>query len=1506
MQRAACFFALFTFILTFPLPARAVGKSASPPAEPCQKVIFANGPWESEYIDHEGKSLLVVQYQGSHAIPQAPAGAGEDGGAAAERPVLKMSLKTGQLMKNIHIPLAQTVPDAPPEGSISVMFKDGAGSYYGPFSAWEISKAPAGYAAAGPGKAADAKNPVFLYDAVIMPEGEVVLPAGEYELYINSPVPLVRNGDTGMAPAVLIKGVDYAAWKSYRQKLVQYHRQQMQPTEEGRPSGPGEGSTLAGNRELAAALENPKAYTPPKTVGPAVRPAILDLSVSSLVDEIVFDAYNGGKGAVPGAVSIVDKTGKAVGTFQACGVTAGGVANALWVVRPDVVLEPGTYRLAPSNVAAVSGDGEGNPAFAAAIAPMPPPRFDFTGTYSINLDVIKTSTLMGPVREAAPSFTLRSFELTLLDQGETIQLIGKYEGMPFSQTARVTSRKENRVEAALQGSTRVRVPNQALIGALVAVTLEKPPGLTPRLTVSGQGTYQRAATKDKGADYNTYRITGNGSMVTRELPPFVMAALSSRLGSVGSIPGPGSPAQAAAGALFPPLAGVIAQILESAFRRRQEEARKAGEASLSLREKAMKEANESLGKGLEASLSLRERAMKEANESLGKGLEASLSLREKAMKEANESLGKGLYDERETRAWVILAEALAHSDEPDADPYSVGDNERVSGRADEAYADTGGEEAGGEEGYSPDTEEREEYGPALPDPAQSFFAGEQERLTAERDEWVKNLESSLQSADPDNPQAQRLHEQYREYIDYLNGRINKLEQSASEEGRTMVLPVDHTGRTAEVAYDPVTGEWYNTETGNIFDMGRYEKDVLPGFEKDREFIGEQRRRLETRDTAFDRAMDQLVNDQKERGRLLGQLQKVRNQAYGIEPPAPGVGDVQANIDRLINDLSNREISTGELRDRAGRVARVVTGRLTGRTMGEEEGRRLTEGVMPASDRGDTIWSRAKADWQDWWNDVTNVNILAHTAAESGLDVVTGRTWAGMAGRVTLAALTGGYSEIPLSVGEALHDIKQDIEAGESGLRATGKAMGKYVLGELAGAYGEEFFKHSGLQLNPEAVEKLSNKLNTPVGELLWGKEGKEMLEGAVEKAGKGLAGSADSLARSAPDSIDYVRYRGEVRDTAEMIAGKIRAGGELDADDIRKVLRDPGVTRELKSAPEEVRRAYQDALEKNLYDPALSNAKSRLNDALNTDSAFKARIEKEFGPGTRVEVEIDSIRTPGTPTGGTRLNADNDLTGRLKITDASGNTVYRELPAEKLSGVYHEEFAKASGMLDAHGNFNVAKARAEMPDVNWSQLTKEQQLETFAKLHNQEVTDVFSPEAAVDFNKWAEHSLRKDLPGGTSAVDLLKKGDPTASLADPQGLAMMETYKIKEFFNRGGLANQAEAYEQLAKMGKLTGDLTEAYRKLGFPAQDMPENMAKALEVVSNRNLSPGARTLALKELGFNGPEDLANKLAGRIEGLQKLGSELGRGSSGAPTTSSPIVRAVIGAVVGSYLKDNQ
>jgi len=80
-------------------------------------------------------------------------------------------------------------------------------------------------------------------------------------------------------------------------------------------------------------------------------------------------------------------------------------------------------------------------------------------------------------------------------------------------------------------------------------------------------------------------------------------------------------------------------------------------------------------------------------------------------------------------------------------------------------------------------------------------------------------------------------------------------------------------------------------------------------------------------------------------------------------------------------------------------------------------------------------------------------------------------------------------------------------------------------------------------------------------------------------------------------------------------------------------------------------------------------------------------------------------------------------------------------------------------------------------------------LDAFAKKHNQEVTDIRSAEAAADFNALKNQS-------GVSNVGQLKAGVSTARLDDPAGLARMEQYKINNYFNKGGLANQTEAYEK--------------------------------------------------------------------------------------------------------------
>ncbi|MDX9872943.1 MAG: hypothetical protein RBT41_11080, partial [Clostridia bacterium] len=349
----------------------------------------------------------------------------------------------------------------------------------------------------------------------------------------------------------------------------------------------------------------------------------------------------------------------------------------------------------------------------------------------------------------------------------------------------------------------------------------------------------------------------------------------------------------------------------------------------------------------------------------------------------------------------------------------------------------------------------------------------------------------------------------------------------------------------------------------------------------------------------------------------------------------------------------------------------------------------------------------------------------------------------------------------------------------------------------------------------------------------------------------------------------------------------------LSSDDIRKVLQDPSVTRELKNADPGVQKAFKEALDNKIYKPANTATAKELQENMLKD------VQKEFGPGAKIEVEIDSVRTPGNK-GSSPLNADNDVVGKVTI-EVNGQKITREIPAKDVAPVYNKQFAEASGMMK-EGKFDVAKAKAEMPEgisvidtkgnkktIPWEEATEQQRIDAFAQKHNQEVTDAFATEAALDFNATRNAD-------GISNVAKLKSGDLDAALADPGGLAKMEAYKINNFMNKGGIANQTEAYEQLAKMGKLTDDLTTAYQKLGYPAKDMPVDMQRALDIVKDRNLSPGTRALELQKLGFQGPEDLANKLSGQIEGLPKLGS------SG--NTDNPMLSKISSIIIGSYMNE--
>jgi hypothetical protein len=82
----------------------------------------------------------------------------------------------------------------------------------------------------------------------------------------------------------------------------------------------------------------------------ATAPTTFSISESWLVTYILTYHWNNAEGAAPGTVGLRAADGTTYGPWQATGEPGqGGVPNANWVVRPNVVIPPGTYTVLDSD-----------------------------------------------------------------------------------------------------------------------------------------------------------------------------------------------------------------------------------------------------------------------------------------------------------------------------------------------------------------------------------------------------------------------------------------------------------------------------------------------------------------------------------------------------------------------------------------------------------------------------------------------------------------------------------------------------------------------------------------------------------------------------------------------------------------------------------------------------------------------------------------------------------------------------------------------------------------------------------------------------------------------------------------------------------------------------------------------------------------------------------------------------------------------------------------------------
>ena len=622
------FIARFTILLillvnTLPVIVLAEDGKTPPPNKPYEKVVAKSGVWYAEQLTYDGSANLVIGYTGEHKSNEAvPVMERESSGAI---PDMEFEIREKTVVRGIYLPFTYAASDP-----LTIQLKDSKGNVYKDLPTEKVITTTVQES-----RESTAFGEKIIY--VFTPQNDIILPTGRYSMTLSS--------SDGAVGAFLIKGINASAYEKYKTDLQKWEVKTN-------PEKSKEDIVQQSIGNEALVKEDLEKYKYEEFETPSSKkPVVFLLDQEYLIDEIVLNTANSGNGALPGTISIQSENGNVIFEQQAYGGSLGDIANGIWKIAPNMVLPAGNYFIIMSDPEVLSYDKFGEPLFYVKASLPITIRYDFTGTYKINLDTYKARTLMGSVSDKTSSFSLKNFELTVLDKDGEIELIGKYDGLPFSQSCEIIEETENTIAAKFNFAADLsKLPYKARIGASAVVTLTKPETRKAEISIEGVATYKREATAKKGADDNAYSIFSTGVMIQKELPLFVMTALG-KSGSAGSIPGPDNPVQAAAGILFPPLVGVIVNVLQELLKPKPE-------------------------------------------------VQSKVVLRDKDWyKKQNPSLSE------EQLAMAMLADAMGNTDNPDeGDAVSIGDNEKPGGSD---YTEP--EEYEPEQPYNEEPEQLEEY-----------------------------------------------------------------------------------------------------------------------------------------------------------------------------------------------------------------------------------------------------------------------------------------------------------------------------------------------------------------------------------------------------------------------------------------------------------------------------------------------------------------------------------------------------------------------------------------------------------------------------------------------------------------------------------------------------------------------------------------------------------------------------------------------------------------------------
>ncbi len=330
----------------------------------------------------------------------------------------------------------------------------------------------------------------------------------------------------------------------------------------------------------------------------------------------------------------------------------------------------------------------------------------------------------------------------------------------------------------------------------------------------------------------------------------------------------------------------------------------------------------------------------------------------------------------------------------------------------------------------------------------------------------------------------------------------------------------------------------------------------------------------------------------------------------------------------------------------------------------------------------------------------------------------------------------------------------------------------------------------------------------------------------------------------------YDEYRMQAQERNYNLADKVQRGERISVEDVMEMKADPASMRTLKNLER------TDGIGAELGELRTRQVQTEFNQVLDTQvhqPSYRAVEDHLSARYNGAQTRCNTVRTPGTEDVPWNINTDNDVIAERLVVRPDGTAEWVEIPKCEWEDVYYEAFARNSG-------FSVDEAARRFPGRDWANMDDAARYREWANLHEETPMDVFDPMAARDYSNQRTAILNGERPCGP-LFD--RDGNMLRDPIDAEQLGMMEKHKANDYWNKDDtpaeiMRNQTESLEQVRKTANVV-------RNLEGGTHNMPPNMQEAIRVVNNNNLSPALRAARLRELGYNTPGDLTEKLTSRI-----------------------------------------